>query len=97
MPMQNAALEILLFRRPRNLELYLPKTQDDTITKPLGERWSHHVGRHIVDVKVEKQAAMLNSRLRWMHMLIYAPCTTLIHRISTPVISPRPDKELLCT
>ena len=46
MPMQNAALWILLVDRPRKHELSLPEAQDDTITEPLGEGWGYDVRRH---------------------------------------------------
>lgn len=46
MPMQNAALWILLSGQLRKLELYLPKTQNDTVTEPFGEGWNYDVRRH---------------------------------------------------
>lgn len=46
MPMQNAALWILLVGRLHKHELSLPEAQDDTITEPLREGWGYDVRRH---------------------------------------------------
>jgi hypothetical protein len=47
MPMQKAALwSLSVTLRRKHEQSFLPKTQDDTITKTLGEWWGYDVRRH---------------------------------------------------
>ena len=80
MPMQNAALWIALLGRPRKFELYLPKTEDDTVTETLGEGWSYDVRRHDCRWKNVYETAVQGSDVEWEHAFIYTPLTALDSR-----------------
>ena len=68
----------LVLGRPRRLELYLPKTQDDTVTETLGERWNYDVGRHSCRCKIVSETIMQNSHgTKWEDIFIYAPAHSI--------------------